>query len=158
MIPLKNPYAALEGYHCFGCSPHNPDGLQMQFFEEGEFIVSNWHPGPRYQGFVDVLHGGIQATLMDEIASWVVFVKLGTAGMTYRMSTRYKAPVRISRGAITLRARLKEGRRRVASIEVVLEDGEGNLCSESSVEYFVLPREKAKLDLHYPGKDAFYQE
>ena len=158
MVPLRNPYASLEGYHCFGCSPHDPDGLKMEFFEDGEQIVSTWHPGSRFQGFMDVLHGGIQVTLMDEIASWVVFVKLGTAGMTYQLNTRFRAPVRISKGGVTLRAELKEVKRRIASISVILEDGEGNPCSESMVDYFILPPDKTWKELHYPGKEAFYTE
>ena len=29
-------------------------------------------------GYNDILHGGIQATLLDEIATWVVYAVLGT--------------------------------------------------------------------------------
>ena len=39
--------------------------------------------GTEFAGFHDILHGGIQATMMDEIASWVVLVKLDTSGVTY---------------------------------------------------------------------------
>ena len=156
MIKLKNPYAEFPGYNCFGCSPHNPIGLRMEFFKQGDEIISTWSPGEDYQGFHDILHGGIQATMMDEIASWVVFVMLETAGVTYRIQTTYRKPVRISRGPITLKAKLIEQKRRIASIEVCLLDGEGTACSESQVEYFVLPREKAEKEMHFPGKEAFY--
>lgn len=156
MIKLKNPYAEFPGYNCFGCSPHNPIGLRMEFFKEGEKIVSTWSPGKDFQGFHDVLHGGIQATMMDEIASWVVFILLETAGLTYRLQTTYRKPVRISKGEITLKAKLKEQKRRIAVIEVSLLDGEGTTCSESLVEYFILSREKAEKEMHFPGKEAFY--
>ena len=156
MIKLKNPYADYEEYNCFGCSPTNPIGLKMDFFEEGDEIVSRWTPGTNYQGFHDILHGGIQATMMDEIASWVVFMKLDTAGVTYRMTTTYRKPVRISKGSVTLRAKLVQQQRRIASIEVTLLDGEGHECSESLVDYFVLPRLKAEKEMYFPGKEAFY--
>lgn len=156
MIKLKNPYAEFPGYNCFGCSPHNPIGLRMEFFKDGEKIVSTWNPGEDYQGFHDVLHGGIQATMMDEIASWVVFILLETAGLTYRLQTTYRKPVRISKGEITLKAKLKEQKRRIAVIEVSLLDGEGTTCSESLVEYFILTKEKAEKEMHFPGKEAFY--
>ena len=156
MIKLKNPYAEMPGYNCFGCSPANERGLRMEFFEEGDEIISTWSPGGDYQGFHDVLHGGIQATMMDEIASWVVFAKLDTAGVTYQMKTRYKRPVIISKGAVTLRAKLLHQRHSIASIEVILLDGEGNQCSESVVDYFLISREKAEKEMHYPGRDSFY--
>ncbi|HER08185.1 MAG TPA: PaaI family thioesterase [Bacteroides sp.] len=158
MEKLKNPYADLPGYCCFGCSPHNPAGLRMEFRESGEEIISTWQPDAHFQGFVDILHGGIQATMMDEIASWVVFVKLQTAGVTLRLNTRYRKPVRLSAGAITLRAKVVRNVRNIATIEVHLFDGGGRACSEGVVEYFLLSSEKARTEMHYPGLAAFYSD
>lgn len=157
MIRLKNPYALMEGYNCFGCSPANPLGLQMEFFADGDEVVCNWEPGENFVGFHDILHGGIQATMIDEIASWVVLAMMDTSGVTYRLNTRFREPVRISKGKITLRARLLEQRRSIATIEVELLDGEGKLCTEGRADYFTFPRERAVREFHYPGKQAFYQ-
>lgn len=156
MIKLKNPYAEFPDYNCFGCSPSNHHGLRMKFFEDGDEIVCTWSPDQHFQGFRDILHGGIQATMMDEIASWVVMVKLDTAGVTFRLSTRYRKPVRLSAGTITLRAKLLQQQRCIATMEVWLFDGDGNRCSEGMVEYFILDREKANGQMLYPGKEAFY--
>ncbi len=156
MIKLKNPYAGFPEYFCFGCSPHNDAGLRMEFYEEGEKIVSRWDPDHHFQGFHDVLHGGIQSTMIDEIASWVVFVKLETAGVTYRLNVKYRAPVKISKGTVTLQAELSEQRHNIATIRVELLDGEGTRCSEGVVDYFVLPDERARKEFHFPGKEAFY--
>ena len=155
MIRLKNPYAEFEGYSCFGCSPTNPFGLHMEFSKEEDEIVCHWDPNDHFQGFHDILHGGIQSTMMDEIASWVVFVFLDTAGVTYQLNTRFRKPVNISRGRITLRAKLIRQEKRVAEIEAKLYDGEDSLCSESRLHYFVMPREKAVSEMHFPGKEAF---
>jgi acyl-coenzyme A thioesterase PaaI-like protein len=156
MVQLQNPYAGLPGYNCFGCSPDNTMGLKMEFHESGDEIISIWKPDAHYQGFIDVLHGGIQATMMDEIASWVVFVKLDTAGVTFRIHTRYRKPVRISGGTVTLRARLIRKERNIATIGVKLYDGGDRVCSEGEVEYFLLSPEKARSEMFYPGKEAFY--
>lgn len=155
MTRLKNPYAEFPEYNCFGCSPNNPFGLHMEFFREGEEIVCRWDPGEHYQGFPDVLHGGIQATMMDEIASRVVFVMLDTVGVTYQLNSRYRKPVLISKGMITLRARLVSQQKRIAEIEARLYDGEDKLCAESQVNYFILPRDKAVSEMHFPGREAF---
>ena len=158
MIKLQNPYASFPGYSCFGCSPTNPSGLHMEFFKEGDELVCRWDPNEHFQGFHDILHGGVQATMMDEIASWVVFVLLETAGVTYQLQTKYRKPVRISKGAITLRAKLARQQKKVATIEVVLLDGEGVACSEGVVDYFILTPEKAEKEMHFPGKEAFYNK
>jgi uncharacterized protein (TIGR00369 family) len=155
MMKLSNPYAGAPGYGCFGCSPTNQSGLRMEFFKEEDEIICKWDPEEHFEGFHDVLHGGIQATMMDEIASWVVMVMLDTAGVTYELTSRYRKPVKISKGLITIRAKLVKQQKRIAEIEARLYDGDGQLCSESLAKYFVLPREKAVAEFHYPGRDAF---
>ena len=53
---IINPWRNHEGYNCFGCSPDNPIGLHMEFYEDGDYIVSTWHPEHNYQGWVDTMH------------------------------------------------------------------------------------------------------
>ena len=157
MKKLKNPFFDLEGYNCFVCSPDNPVGLHLDFYLDGEMIKASWKPEDQYQGYPNVLHGGIQATMMDEIASWVVLVKMDTSGVTYRLNTKYREPVRISRGSITLRARVLERRRNIATISVKLMDGDGKVCSEGTADYFIFPRERAVAEFYYPGRKAFFK-
>ncbi|MBO4577508.1 MAG: PaaI family thioesterase, partial [Paludibacteraceae bacterium] len=64
---LKNPWISTPGYNCFGCSPNNPIGTRMRFYEDGDAIVCFWHPTPNHQSWLNTLHGGIQATLLDEV-------------------------------------------------------------------------------------------
>ena len=158
MIKLNNPYASFPGYSCFACSPTNPSGLHMEFFKEGDELLGKWDPSEDYQGFHDVLHGGIQSTMMDEISSWVVFLTLDTAGMTYQLNTRFRKPVSISKGIITVRATLVREQRSIAEIEARLYDGEGMLCAESQAKYYIFPRDKAVKELHFPGKEAFLNQ
>lgn len=156
MTPLKNPYQSLPNYYCFGCSSDNTNGLQMCFFEEEEYIISNWQPKNHLQGFINILHGGIQATLMDEIASWVVFIKLKTAGVTSGMEVKYHKPVSTINNSLLLKAKLIALKKHTAFIHVSLLDSNNNLCSEATIQYFIYPEEMAKEKLHYPGIAAFY--
>ena len=129
----------------------------MTFFEDGDEIISRWDPDPQYQGYINIIHGGVQATLMDEIASWVVFIKLKTGGVTSRLSSRFRKPVLVNEGPLTIRARLKEHSGRIAAIEVKLFNGKQILCADAIVEYFVLSPEKAATSMNYPGVEAFYE-
>ena len=36
---IINPWRNHEGYNCFGCSPDNPIGLHLEFYEDGDYIV-----------------------------------------------------------------------------------------------------------------------
>ena len=41
---IINPWRNNTQYHCFGCCPDNPIGLHMEFYEDGDYIMSTWHP------------------------------------------------------------------------------------------------------------------
>jgi len=130
----------------------------MEFYEEDEEIISDWQPKPHFAGYGHVLHGGIISTLMDEIASWYVFTKLKTAGVTYKLEVRYLSPVFINKGKITLRASIKESQKRLADIDVKLYDNDGQLCSKGVIGYFIFPEKWAKEKLYYPDFDSFFED
>ncbi len=155
-IEIKNPYRGVKGYNCFGCSPENTNGLKMKFEVDGENIVCEWKPKDYLQGYHDVLHGGIQATLMDEIASWFVQTKIGTAGVTSELKVKYLKPVYTNNGNIFLESGLKNKRKNLVDIWVKLMDVNKTVCAEAVVTYFTFPEKIAIEKLHYPGKKAFF--
>jgi len=158
MKKIRNPFLGRPDYFCFGCSPHNECGLKMTFFESGEEVVSYWKPDEHFQGYTNVLHGGIQTTLMDEIASWFVYVKLKTAGVTSKMEIKLKKTVFLNKGEITLRAKLLEMKKNIAKISVRIFDADENVCTEGIFEYFTFPQKIAVKKFDYPSAgNAFFE-
>ena len=158
MRKIINPFAKTRNseYQCFGCSPNNENGLHLQFWESGDEVLLNWKPEKRFEGYMGVLHGGIQATLFDEIASWTVYTKCHTAGVTSRLNVTYKKPLLIDRGNVTIKARVKDFARRIAVIFCEIYDGDNLLCAEAEVTYFCFPENVAREKYMYPGADAFF--
>ncbi len=156
MRKIINPYDP-EKNQCFGCSPTNPIGLHLHFFEDGDEVVTEWEPDTRLQGYINVLHGGIQATLHDEIASWTVYVKAGTAGVTSRLEVDYHKPVYVHKGKVTVRSRIIAREERHVTMHTRLYNAAGELCSEGHVTYFVYPPALAMRRFHYPGPEAFFE-
>ncbi len=156
MRKLNNPFTPGEGFNCFGCNPDNAIGLGLEFYEDREELVTFWQPGDNYQGYNRILHGGIQATLHDEIASWVVFVKAGTAGFTRNLSVDYLQPAYTGDTRITVRARLISHEAKTAQIESTLFDSRGVACSKGRAEYAVFPEKLAVKKFGFPGREAFY--
>lgn len=149
MKRIINPWRGMDGYRCFGCDPRSEQGLRMEFYEDGDRIVSRWKPRPEFQGWVDTLHGGIQATLADEISSWVVFRKFQTSGVTSRMQVRYLKPIHTSEDHITLQATVVRQRRNIVDIEVKIFNSQDQLCTEALCIYFLFPKEKAHEEFHF---------
>lgn len=155
---MHNAYADLEGYNCFGCSPVNPYGLKCKFTDEGEYVTCHWMPSENYQGFFHVLHGGIQATLIDEIASWAIFSEGKTAGVTTDLQVKYRKPVYTDQGEIRLRAKVTEKMKRLVKAKVELFNAGGELATEAEVTYMIYPEEMARKKLNWPGIEAFYKK
>ena len=55
---------------CFGCGPSNPDGLHVRSFVDGEQVIAEWMPQPKYEAFPGVLNGGIIGALLDCHCNW----------------------------------------------------------------------------------------
>ncbi len=119
---IINPWRNHEGYNCFGCSPDNPIGLHMEFYEDGDYIVSTWHPEHNYQGWVDTMHGGILSTLI----------------------VKFRKAVPTTEPELTIRAKVTKQVRNLAYISAEIINSKGELCNEGEAIYFLMNEEKAK--------------
>lgn len=158
---IINPFTKMDlgkNYHCFGCSPENKIGLKLEFEDKDGVLEAQFLPQKIYEGYFDVLHGGIQATLHDEIASWMVYTQCGTAGVTISLEVKYRNPVIIDGNKITIRARLVEQTSRIAKFETEIVDKDQKVCSTANVSYRLFSEELSKSRLKYPGKERFFEE
>ena len=143
MKKLINPYLNKEGYNCFGCSPTNPIGLHLEFWEDGEDVVTTWSPSVNYDGWVETLHGGIISTLIDELANWVLSRRLQCAGVTTKLEVKYRRPVSTRDPQITLRGRITGNVHNFYTVHVTLHDSQGRLCDEGDVTYFMFDKKRS---------------
>jgi len=139
LIKIKNIFLDLHGYNCFGCSPHNNHGLKLDFYldENTDEAVAYYFPESHLAGFPGILHGGIQATLLDEIAFWVMFGLYKKMGFTTQMQVQYKRPLSME-NKIELRGRVLEKNERIVKIQCQLLDAGGKICTEGIVEYIIV--------------------
>ena len=94
------PDAAGTG-RCFGCGPANEAGLRLRFRHgrDGD-VETRLAPGPWLEGVDGVLHGGIQATVLDEVMAVAAQLtrppgSSRAALVTAELSLRYLRPVPI---------------------------------------------------------------
>jgi acyl-coenzyme A thioesterase PaaI-like protein len=66
MVPRK-PQA--NSKMCFICGLENPVGLKLRIYEVEPGVIESMYTAPEhFQGYPGVLHGGIVATILDEIS------------------------------------------------------------------------------------------
>ena len=141
---IINPWSGRPEYNCFGCAPNNPFGLHMQFFEDGDYIVSTWRPEKNYQGWVDTMHGGVLSTLIDETCGWVVTRKMQTSGFTTSLSVKFRKAVSTNEPQLTIRANIVKQMRNLLFIHAEITNAAGEVCVEGETTYFLMNEEKAK--------------
>lgn len=78
---------------CFGCSPYNTKGLKLKIWYTEKGCMSYYTIPNEYCGFKGLAHGGIIATLLDEVAAWTIVAQLFRVGITRQASIRYLKPV-----------------------------------------------------------------
>ncbi|MDR2388562.1 MAG: PaaI family thioesterase [Tannerellaceae bacterium] len=151
MKKIINPWKGVEGYLCFACSPDNPSGLHMEFYEEEDDIVSLWKPTNYQQGWLNILHGGIQCTLMDELAAWVILKKLQTTGVTSKIETKFIKSIATEEPLLTIRGRIKDKKRNIVFVDTEIYNSAGELCSRAEVIYAVVSPERARESFFFSG-------
>ena len=116
---------------CFVCGGANANGMQLTFEQDdaAQRIRGRFRIGPQYQGATGYLHGGMIATLLDEVMAKVSRFRKEHA-VTADLTVEYRKPVPVGDELIVEgwetgsegRLRLREGEIRTAS-GVVLARG-----------------------------------
>ncbi len=138
--------------HCFACGAANASGLNLEFEapEDGS-VTALYVPQERHQGWPNVLHGGIVATLLDEAAAYVAYAR-GQHAATARLNIRFSRPAPLDT-PLRVTATLVKDTRRMLTIEArvtTLEDekiatAEATLLlltAKQQQEYGLLPQQR----------------
>jgi acyl-coenzyme A thioesterase PaaI-like protein len=119
---------------CFGCSAENPTGLQMRFRRRGDVITADYVVGERFHGAPGVAHGGIVATMLDEISCAVAMFTREVPVVTGELSVRYRRPCPVE-VPVALTARITGAHPRYLVIEADLHHGD-ELLAHSTGKFF----------------------
>jgi len=109
----------LDDDYCFACGSRNPLGLHLRFTVSGDEVVAQFTPGPHLQGFAGLLHGGIAATVLDDVMNNLVARMRGRMVVSGSLEVRFLKPVQLG-PALECRARLVQERGRFFRAEAEL--------------------------------------
>jgi len=115
---------------------------------------TTWRAGDNFVGWSDKLHGGLIATLLDEVMAWAPSSHDSWA-VTAELSVRYRSPA-IPGEELTAIGRVSERRRRIYVVIGEVRGADGRLVAEGRGRYLgASPSEKAELKAQYgvqPGE------
>ena len=121
-----------NGY-CFVCGPKNPIGLKLNFHFNGKSIKTQFTPKKEHQGYLNIVHGGIISTVLDE-----AMVKLALAmnmpAVTASMEIRLRRALNVGE-TINVEAEILKNTKKTletyakatTEINIVIADAKGKL-------------------------------
>lgn len=140
---MTSKSAFVDNDFCFACGSRNPAGLQLVFQRDGDVLFTRFTPSQLHQGWRDVLHGGVQATIFDDVMSNCMFRIHGRSVVTAELSTRFRRPVPLDR-ELVFRAWLGGGRSPIWNLEAechILGETAGRPLSMASGRFMETPTE-----------------
>jgi uncharacterized protein (TIGR00369 family) len=110
--------------NCFVCGENNPNGLRLSFEidKQKQTLKTTFKASPTFQGWDNIVHGGIISTLLDEAMAKLVY-ELGYQAVTASLEVKFKKPAPILEpltvyGEITeVSRRLVRARAHVAKVD-----------------------------------------
>lgn len=78
---------------CFACGTENNFGLKMTFSSNGEQLRSFLTVPEHTRGWSNLVHGGILATILDEIMSWTAIHLTSHFILTQNINISFKKPI-----------------------------------------------------------------
>jgi uncharacterized protein (TIGR00369 family) len=141
-----------ENQTCFGCGSNNLQGLKMKFSTDGERVYSFMRVPETMTGWDQAVHGGILATMLDEIMGWSVIYLLKKIGMTKSITVEFNKAVYAGERLTIVGGIQEKQSERDALMQGVIFNEKDTLCVEATGR-FTCMRPKAALRLGLVGND-----
>ena len=129
--------------HCFVCGLENPVGLKLRIYQTAPGVIETTYTAPdHFQGYPGVLHGGIVASILDEISgrahmgdpSEPRFMFTGKIEVKYRKNVPIGKPLKIIGKAGKSKGKMAEG-------WAGIYDENGKLLAEATTLLIDVPEE-----------------
>ena len=94
---------------CFACGASNPVGLHLSPADlQGDVAVAHFRPIDHHAGAGNTLHGGLAATVLDEIMVWAAILTHRVLAVTGTLDVRFRRPVAVDEEDITVTGRVDD--------------------------------------------------
>ena len=128
---------------CFLCGEHNPFGLKVVFWKDGDRVFTEYNVDERRVGFDGLMHGGVLAALLDETMGWAAAFAFDRMCITAEITVRYVKPVSVG-STIIVSAKPVSCSRRLCVAKGEVCDVDGTLYTRASGKFLPLSIEQTR--------------
>ena len=127
---------------CFACGSGNPMGLHMTFETDEESLRSRFEVPKHMAGWSTVVHGGIVATILDEVMSNGAIYLIERIILTRSMQIELLRPVLVEQPVIARGWLVEQPHERKALMGAELLDAKGQICARATGDYALFTPEQ----------------
>lgn len=124
---MEEKLELIDDRYCFVCGEKNPYGLRLKFDLEGDILKTRFKPDKKYQGYKDIVHGGIIGIILDEMIVNLPW-KLGMKVVTAEYTVRLKKPVSVGE-EVEFTSRILENKGRLLIVESQAKKLDGTIVA-----------------------------
>ena len=121
---------------CFGCGSDNPIGLKLSFEWDGKTARAEFIPPQLYQGWPDMVHGGILMSILDEAMAYAARFE-GMSCITAKIQARLKRPAVVGE-LLIITASVTQKSRRLVETKADISLADGTSVAEGTATQFVV--------------------
>ena len=155
-MPKASEVGVSFDHWCFACGRANPQSLKCDFDVSRDRVETRYVGRREHSGYDGTIHGGILATLLDEVMAWATFVREGTWGVTARLALEFRRPLLVGEEA-RVAAEVVRVRGRVVELRAEARRGDEVLVSAHAT-YVKMPEDRARELSERYGDPARIQE
>ncbi len=124
---------------CFVCGESNAQGLRLRFHTDGRIVHTSFTPDAEHIGFKGVTHGGILATVLDEVMVWAVAVATRRFAYCAEMTVRFLRPARPGEELSAFAEIVTDRRGKIFEAKGELRTASGEVVAASTGKYLPIP-------------------
>jgi uncharacterized protein (TIGR00369 family) len=123
-------------HSCFVCGESNPAGLKLRFETDGRIVQTRFVPRAEHIGFRQTVHGGLTATLLDEVMVWACVVQTKRFAFSAELNVRYLCPVRPGEELVATGELVSNRKGKIFEARAELRDQAGLTLATATGKYF----------------------
>jgi len=125
--------------NCFVCGNLNDYGLKVDFFYDKGVSRAEYVAEEKFQGYKDLLHGGIISALLDEVMIKAVIAR-GILVVTAEIQVKFIKPVRIGE-KLFLEGRVTGEQKKIFTAEGTVSNSKGETVAAGKGRFFKVTEE-----------------
>ncbi len=123
---------------CFVCGDSNPRGFNLRSETDGKIVRVRFAFGPEHVGFKQTVHGGLTATVLDEVMTWACAVQAKRFAYCAELNVRYLLPIRPNVRLVATAELVANRRNRLFESKAELKEETGATLASATGKYMPL--------------------